>query len=134
MATYVEINGSKYPASITGRLSDKDWNNRESKAIRLEMTYVDVIATFVDDISWNIVQENEMQHEIMDVEGNISFETEIETEVYDNSDYCIAGDVVDHRDGTVTVKMGKPTAEEIVAVLDAALLDATYQNITGGLE
>ena len=43
MATYVEINGNKYPASITGRLSDKDWNDRASKAIHLEMTYADAV-------------------------------------------------------------------------------------------
>ena len=121
MATYIEINGNKYPASITGRLSDKDWNNRESKAIRLEMTYADVIATFIDDVFWNIVQENEVQHEVMNEEGNVSFETIIETDVYDNSDYCIAGDVIDHRDGTVTIKMGKPTAEELLIMLEEVM-------------
>ena len=31
---------------------------------------------------------------------------------FDNSDFCVAGDVTDHRDGTVTVKMGKLTALE----------------------
>ena len=60
------------------------------------------------------------------------YEQVIEQEVYDNSEYSIAGDVVDHRNGTVTVKMGKPTAEELLAIMDLALLDATYENLMGG--
>jgi len=39
MATYVEINNNKYPAIITGRLTDNDWDNRSSKSIKLEMPY-----------------------------------------------------------------------------------------------
>lgn len=35
-----------------------------------------------------------------------------EAVTYDNSDYCVAGDITDHRDGTVTVKMGRLTALE----------------------
>ena len=121
MATYIEINNVRYPASITGRLNDKDWNNRESKAIKVEMTYADAIANFVDDVAWNIIQENEIPREVVDEEGNVTFKNVLEEEVYDNSDYCIAGDVVDHRDGTVTIKMGKPTAEELLALLEEVM-------------
>lgn len=121
MATYVEINGTRYSASITGKLNDKDWGNRETKAIRIKMTYADALTNFIDDIAWNIIQENEIQQETIDEEGNPVFETVIEEEVYDNSDYCLAGDIIDHRDGTITVKMGKPTAEELLALLEEVL-------------
>ena len=121
MATYVEINEVQYPASITGTFFDRDWNNRESISITLEMSYADAATIFVDDVAWNIVQENEIQKEVIDEEGNASFQTEIELETYDNSDYCIAGDIIDHRDGTVTVKMGKPTAEELLALLEEVM-------------
>ena len=40
-----------------------------------------------------------------------------EAETYDNSAYSVAGPITDHRDGTVTVKMGKPTAAELLAIL-----------------
>ena len=112
MATYVEINGNKYPASITGRLVDKDWDNRASKAIKLEISYAEAIDLFVNDVKWNIVQDVEVMHESIDDKGNSIHEMVIEQEVYDNSEYNIAGDIVDHRDNTVTIKMGKPTAEE----------------------
>lgn len=121
MATYIEINGERYPASITGRLNDKDWDNRESKAIEVEMSYSDAIGLFVDDVTWNIVQENEIQREVIDEEENVTFETVIEEEIYDNSDYCIAGDIIDHRNGKVTIKMGKPTAAELLALLEEVL-------------
>ena len=134
MATYVEIDGNKYPAVITGRLNDKDWDNRESKAIDVEMTYAEAMELFVDDMSWNIVQDVEVMKEIENEEGNFINEMVVEQEVYDNSEYSIAGDIIDHRNGTVTVKMGKPTAEELLAVMDMALLDATYANLVGGNE
>lgn len=134
MATYVEINGNKYQASITGRLNDKDWDNRESKAINVEMTYAEALELFVDDMPWNIVQDVEVMKEIENEEGNIVTEMVVEQEVYDNSEYSIAGDIVDHRNGTVTVKMGKPTAEELLAVMDMTLLDVTYANLVGGNE
>ena len=117
MATYIEINGTKYPASITGRLNDKDWDNRASKAIKLEMEYSEAMELFVDDLQWNIVQDIEIVREVEDEEGNITMVSTTEQESYDNSEYSIAGDIVDHRNGAITVKMGKPTAEELLAVL-----------------
>ena len=42
-------------------------------------------------------------------------------EEYDNSDYCILGDITVHRDGKVTVKMGKPTGEELYNILREAV-------------
>ena len=125
MAIRIEINGVQYPARIDGRLHDKDWDNRDSKAITLEMSYADALTMFVDDVEWYIVQ-NMVEHiekkdengdVVVDEHGNPVFEIVSKDEFYDNSEYCIAGDIIDHRDGTVTVKMGKPTAEEMLAEL-----------------
>ena len=121
MATYVEINGNQYPAVITGRLSDKEWDGRESKAIEVEMTYIDALNLFVDDVDWNIVQDIEIHREVEDEEGNMVMKLVNEQEVYDNSDYSIAGPITDHRNGKVTIKMGKPTAEELLAMLEEVL-------------
>lgn len=121
MSTYIKVNDIQYPATITGRLADKEWDNRASKAIKVEMTYEDAAKLFMDDIEWYIVQENEVQIEKIDEEGNATFEPSVETEEYDNSEYCIAGSITDHRDGTITVKMGKPTAEELLIMLEEVL-------------
>lgn len=98
--TYIKINDTQYPASIRGYVKDREWDDRESKAITLEMTYEEAMNLFVDDLDWSVVYE--------DGEN---------TEVYDNSEFSVAGPITDHRNGTVTVKMGKPTAEEINAIL-----------------
>ena len=98
--TYVKINDTLYPASIRGYIKDKTWDDRDSRAITLEMSYADAMALFVDDLDWAIV-----------------YETGETTEEYDNSDFSVAGSVTDNRNGTVTVKMGKPTSDELLAIL-----------------
>ena len=98
--TYIKIGETTYPAEITGKVRDTDWNDRESKAITLEMTYAEAMETFVDELPWSIVY----------TEGEI-------VEEYDNSEFSVAGPVTDNRDGTVTVKMGKPTADELLAIV-----------------
>ena len=105
--TYVKIHDVIYPASITGRIHDKDWDDRASKAIRLEMSFADALNLFVDDVDWSIIHEDETG--------------EVVSEEYDNSDYSVAGDITDHRDGTITVKMGKLTAEELLAIIGEVL-------------
>ena len=132
MAVYVKVNDAQYEASITGRLNDKDWNNRSSKAITLKMSYSDAVNIFVDDVNWFILQDFEDAVEEIDEEtGKVTFNTMTRTESYDNSDYSIAGSITDNRDGTITVKMGKPTAEELldktIAESDAMMVNYEYQ-------
>lgn len=116
--TYVQIGENKFPAFVAGRVMDRDWDNRASKYITVEMSYEDALKVFVDDIEWSIVCEMEEPIEQVDAEGNVVYITE---DIYDNSEYSIAGDIVDHRNGTITAKMGKPTAEELLAIIEEGL-------------
>lgn len=100
--TYVKINDTLYPAQIRGKVRDTEWDDRESKAITLEMTYEEAMSVFADDIEWSILCKTEEDEEAVE---------------YDNSDFCVAGPVTDNRDGTVTVKMGKITDGEALAEL-----------------
>lgn len=102
--TYIKINDTQFPATIRGKLSDPEWDKRDSKAITLEMDYETAMTTFVDGLEWSIVTVNT-------VDGAE------QTEEFDNTDYCVAGPVTDNRDGTVTVKMGKKTDGEMLAEL-----------------
>lgn len=129
MSTFIKIGEAQMPAVITGRLTDGDWDNRASKAIRVEMTYADALALFNNNIEWFILQDKKVIVETTDDEGKIHKETKIETETYDNSEYSIAGDIIDHRDGTITVKMGKPTAEEMLAEMASIAAELEYQNM-----
>lgn len=108
---YVKVGTNQYPATVRGRYKDSNWNDRDSKEITLEMTYSEAIAIFVDDLDWSIVYQ-------ADAFANENGETVTPEPVeYDNSDYCVAGAITDNRNGTVTVKMGKITAEEALAEL-----------------
>ena len=93
---FVKINNTLYPATVSGRVTDRDWDNRESKSITLEMDYETAINLFVNGLAWSIVEQNKVDGEIHETE-------------YDNSEYNLAGDLTDHRDGTITAKMGKLT-------------------------
>ena len=67
--TFVKINETLYPATISGKVADKDWDNRASKAITLEMDYATASALFVDGVAWSIVQEQEVPTYEMDENG-----------------------------------------------------------------
>lgn len=98
--TYLKINDTQHQATFRGYTKDREWDGRASKAITVEMTYEEAMETFVDDLEWAIVYKD----------GEV-------TEVYDNSEYSVAGPVTDNRNGTVTVKMGKITDAELLAIL-----------------
>lgn len=120
MATYIKFNGNDtlYPAVIGGKMSDKDWGGRASKSIHAEMSYDEAITLFADEVEWSIVMDVEHEIERINKEtGEAVREIVKEQEIYDNSEYCILGDIIVHKDGTVTVKMGNPTADEILAIL-----------------
>lgn len=108
--TYVKINNTLYPASITGNLTDKDWGNRPSKTIKLTMSSSTAAQLFVNDTTWSIVEQIPVYNKNDEIEETIENE-------YDNSDYCIAGDITDHRDGTISVKMGKLTDREMIDIM-----------------
>lgn len=129
--TYIKINETLYPATVSGRMADKDWDNRASKSITLEMDYETANALFVDGLAWSIVQRDEVPtyqtdeigEYVLDENGApIQTGTEtVETE-YDNSEYNLAGDLTDHRDGRITAKMGKLTE-----------LEEAYEIMLGGM-
>ena len=110
--TYVKIGDQLIPATIRGRVSDGDWGGRESKAITCNLSYQEAAALFVDDAEWAIVYQADPY-----TDPETGETVTPEAEVYDNSDYSVAGPITDNRDGTVTVKMGKITDREALAEL-----------------
>ena len=107
---YFKANNTEYPASIAGKVTDRDWGGRESKSITLEMIYTEAAQLFVDGLSWSIVQRDIVP--VYDKDGKPTGETDEQVQEWDNSDYCVAGSITDNRDGTITAKMGKKTQLE----------------------
>ena len=108
--TYVKIGGTEYPAAINGKLADREWDGRDSKAITLTMGYSEAVALFVNGVAWSIVQRESVP--VLDENGQPTGETTEQVSEFDNSDYSVAGSITDNRDGTVTCKMGRPTETE----------------------
>ena len=119
--TYVKINGTTYPAVINGKHIDREWNNRESKTITIEMAYADAIALFVNGLVWSILMDVEQEQE----DGSIV----TVQEEYDNSEDSMAGSITDNRDGTLAVKMGKPTQiETLESQITGTITEAELNN------
>lgn len=110
--TYFKTNNTEYLANIIGKRADGEWDNRESKAITLEMTYAEAAQLFADGLSWSIVQRDTVP--VYDESGNPTSETTEQVQEWDNSDFCVAGSITDNRDGTCTCKMGKKTEAELM--------------------
>jgi len=92
----VKIGGMEIPARVRHRWSDSDWGGRESWELTMELSVGDAQELFVHDTPWGLVRR--------------------ETEE-DLSEFSVAGPIIDHRDGTVTAKMGKLTEREALEII-----------------
>lgn len=110
MSIYIKVNNTEYPAEINGNPKDRSWGERDTKTVTLTMTHADVAALLPDNTPWSIVQRDMVN--VLDEQGQPTGETKEVVNEYDNSEYSLAGDITDHRDGTVSIKMGKPTETE----------------------
>ena len=107
-----KANNTEYPASIAGKVTDRDWDGRKSKAVTLTMTHAAAVQLFVDGLSWSIVQRDTVP--VYDTDGNPTGATEELVQEWDNADYCVAGPITDNRDGTITANMGKKAEVELL--------------------
>ena len=116
---YLKVNNTEYPATVNGVYNERSWGDRDTKTITLTMTAAEAATLLPDNTPWSIVQREMV--DVLDEQGYPTGETKEVVNEYDNSEYSIAGDITDHRDGTVSIKMGKPTEVEM---LRAQLADA----------
>lgn len=110
MSIYIKVNNTEYPATVSGVNNDRMWDGRDTKIITLTMSYAEVMALLPDNTPWSIVQRDTV--DVLDEQGQPTGETKEVVNEYDNSEYSLAGEITDHRDGRVSIKMGKPTESE----------------------
>lgn len=110
MAEFIKVNGVEHPATLIYNYKDRNWDMRETQTVHLTMSYAQAAALLPSGTPWsNVFRETKDK---FDNDGNPTGETEEVVTEEDMSAYSLAGDITDHRDGTVTVKMGKPTETE----------------------
>lgn len=119
MSIYIKVNNTEYHAAVNGNPNDRTWDGRDTKTITLTMTNAEVAALLPDNTPWSIVQRKMVDK--LDEQGKPTGETKEVVNEYDNSEYSLAGEITDHRDGTVSIKMGKPTETESARATVTAL-------------
>lgn len=110
MSIYIKVNNTEYPATVKGERTDRSWDNRDTKTITLTMTHDEAATLLPSSTPWSIVQRETV--DVLDEQGQSTGEAQEIVNEYDNSEYSIAGEITDYRDGTVSIKMGKPTETE----------------------
>lgn len=110
MAEFIKVNGQEYPATCIYNYKDRNWDMRETQTVQLTMPYAQAAALLTTGTPWfNVFRE---QKDVLDENGMLTGQTEEVVTEEDMSAYSLAGEITDHRDGTVSVKMGKPTETE----------------------
>lgn len=106
MAEFIRVNGQEYPAEVIYLYKDRNWNDRDVRNVFLNLPYDQVVALMPTGTKWSsILKEND-----------------VVVEETDMSEFSIAGQVVDYRNGTVSIKMGKPTETEKSSYTVVALM------------
>lgn len=120
MAEFIKVNGQEYPAKVIYLYKDRNWDMRETQTAHLTMPYAQAAALLTTGTPWfNVFRETVDKP---DNDGNPTGQTEEVVTEEDMSAYSLAGDITDHRDGTVSIKMGKPTEAEASAATVTALV------------
>ena len=119
MAEFIKVGGQEYPATLIYNYKDRNWDMRETQTVHLTMSHDAAAALLPDNTPWSIVQRETVDK--LDNDGNPTGETEEVVTEEDMSAYSLSGDITDHRDGTVSIKMGKPTEAESAKATVTAL-------------
>ena len=110
MAEFIKVGGVEYPATCIYNYKDRNWDMRESVAVHLTMPYAQAAALLTSGTPWcNVFRE---ERDVLDENGELTGQTEEVVTEEDMSAYSLAGQITDYRDGTVSIKMGKPTEAE----------------------
>lgn len=110
MAEFIKVNGQEHPAACIYNYKDRNWDMRETQTVHLTMPYAQAAALLPSGTLWSIVFRETKDK--LDNDGNPTGQTEEVVTEEDMSAYSLAGDITDHRDGSVSIKMGKPTEAE----------------------
>lgn len=110
MAEFIKVGGQEYPATLIYNYKDRNWDMRETQTVHLTMPYAQAAALLPSGTPWsNVFRETKDK---LGNDGNPTGQTEEVVTEEDMSAYSLAGEITDHRDGTVSIKMGKPTETE----------------------
>ena len=129
---FLKIDDDIFSATFSGKMIDKDWDDRESKTITFSNLSQNAVESILyDGVEWHIYSPHTVMKPVLDENGDEVLDENDEpmvvqvdvSEDYDNSAFSIRGPITIYPDGRVSVKMGKPTD-----------LEQAYELLYGGIE
>ena len=105
MSTFLKANNTETPCETAEHYRDSAWG-RPTCTVTIKATAAEIAAMLPNNAPWSLIE----REDALDESGAPTGQT-VDHE-RDMSEYSLSGDITDHRDGTVSIKMGKPTEEE----------------------
>ena len=109
---YVKIEETMKDATVNGYRRDPKWDYRDVEEITITATAEEAKALFPDGVEWELVQTFEPY--LDEATGEI---IQPEPITKNHGEFCVSGAVTDHRNGKVTIRMGKITDAELLAII-----------------
>lgn len=109
---YVKIGETMKEATVNGYRRDPKWDYRDVEEITIEATADEAKELFPDGVEWELVQTFEPY---LDEATNEIIQPEPITK--NHGEFCVSGAVTDHRNGKVSIRMGKLTDAELLAII-----------------
>ena len=114
MSTILKANNTETPCEAAEQYRDSAWG-RPTCTVTIKGSAADIAALLPDNAPWSLIE----REDVLDESGMPTGQT-VDHE-RDMSEYSISGDITDHRDGSVSIKMGKPTETESAKATVTAL-------------
>lgn len=105
MSTILKANNTETPCEAAEHYRDSAWG-RPTCTVTIKASAAEIAALLPSNAPWSLIE----REDVLDENGMLTGQT-VDHE-RDMSEYSLSGDITDHRDGTVSIKMGKPTETE----------------------
>lgn len=105
MSTFLKANNTETPCEAAEHYRDSAWG-RPTCTVTIKGSAAEIAALLPNNAPWSLIE----REDVLDESGAPTGQT-VDHE-RDMSEYNLSGDITDHRDGTVSIKMGKPTETE----------------------
>lgn len=105
MSTFLKANNTETPCEAAEHYRDSAWG-RPTCTVTIKASAAEIAALLPSNAPWSLIEREDVLDELGAPTGQtVDHER-------DMSEYSLSGDITDHRDGTVSIKMGKPTETE----------------------
>ncbi len=114
MSAILKANNTETPCEAAEHYRDSAWG-RPTCTVTIKASAAEIAALLPNNATWSLIE----REDVLDENGALTGQT-VDHE-RDMSEYSLSGDITDHRDGTVSIKMGKPTETESAKATVTAL-------------